>query len=343
MPDKALDDLAAEIKSRGLIEAITLCEQQILDGRNREIACERAGVEPRYVEYQGDDPIGFVVSKNKYRRHMTPADLAFVAVELETLTHGEARASRGACSPAKTRDQIGAELGIGHSVIDSAKALLERGEPNVIAMVKRHEVGVTNAAAFVRHTSREEQRAADAPTIKQRGNALRCVFKNGLAERKPRKPKPPPMGQILLRRAERMAMPPLTREQLGQPPKELENVQHPDYPPGHTYAHVWREKEGRINLWPLEQKRQIELSQRFTKAIGQLAKFAIEEWPAPADLDKLDAKQRESAVFHLKKQIARLEPWLDWFKAEKAALSTVSARSTFGPAGESGKDGRREL
>lgn len=62
-------DLVEDIRANGLIHAITLYQGQILDGRNRYRACRDAGVEPRFEEYTGDDPEGFVESKNDHRRH----------------------------------------------------------------------------------------------------------------------------------------------------------------------------------------------------------------------------------------------------------------------------------
>jgi ParB-like chromosome segregation protein Spo0J len=53
------DNLVADIKANGLLQPITICENQILDGRNRLHACEAAEIEPRFVEYNGDDPLSF--------------------------------------------------------------------------------------------------------------------------------------------------------------------------------------------------------------------------------------------------------------------------------------------
>ena len=61
---------------------------KILDGRNREKACAIAGVTPRYEEYSGDDPIGFVISMNMKRRHLTVSQRAAIASELATATVG---------------------------------------------------------------------------------------------------------------------------------------------------------------------------------------------------------------------------------------------------------------
>jgi hypothetical protein len=64
------DDLVADINEFGLREPIVTFENRILDGRNRFRACVAAGVEPIFTDYEGDDPISFVVSLNLRRRHL---------------------------------------------------------------------------------------------------------------------------------------------------------------------------------------------------------------------------------------------------------------------------------
>ena len=50
-----LRELAADIKANGLHEPLTLTpDGLLLDGRNRMLACEMAGVEPATVVYAGD-------------------------------------------------------------------------------------------------------------------------------------------------------------------------------------------------------------------------------------------------------------------------------------------------
>ena len=61
---KALADLTADVKTNGLREPIVLFAGMILDGRNRWNACKAAGVEPRFVDYQGNDPLALVISMN---------------------------------------------------------------------------------------------------------------------------------------------------------------------------------------------------------------------------------------------------------------------------------------
>jgi ParB-like chromosome segregation protein Spo0J len=78
MFEAELAELADDIKKNGLQEDIVLYEGQILDGRNRHAACLRCGIEPRFVDFTGDDPLAFIISMNLHRRHLSQAAKAEV-------------------------------------------------------------------------------------------------------------------------------------------------------------------------------------------------------------------------------------------------------------------------
>src|SRR5262252_4640455 len=75
-----LGALVEDIRANGLIEPIWTFEGQILDGRNRSIACGIAGVEPIYRPWMGTEPLGFVISENLRRRHLDAGRRAAIAV-----------------------------------------------------------------------------------------------------------------------------------------------------------------------------------------------------------------------------------------------------------------------
>jgi ParB-like chromosome segregation protein Spo0J len=83
LPDDELDDLAADIRERGLLQPLTLSADGrfLLDGRNRLAACERAGVEPAFVHYDGNDLTGFIIGANVHRRHLTKGQRAMAIVQ----------------------------------------------------------------------------------------------------------------------------------------------------------------------------------------------------------------------------------------------------------------------
>ena len=75
LKDAEFHELVEDIRKHGLREPISLFEQKIIDGRNRERACIKAGVEPRYrsIEFDNHDAAAaYVISKNICRRHLTP-------------------------------------------------------------------------------------------------------------------------------------------------------------------------------------------------------------------------------------------------------------------------------
>ena len=80
MEGEQFKNFIADIKENGLMNPIYVYEGQILDGRNRYNACLKLGIEPRCVEYTGDDPISFIFSSNLHRRHLNAYQRAKIAL-----------------------------------------------------------------------------------------------------------------------------------------------------------------------------------------------------------------------------------------------------------------------
>lgn len=92
MSPSELTELASDIRSHGLLEAITLFEGMILDGRNRYAACIQADVKPRFETIENQEsPTLYVLSKNLHRRHLSTSQRAAVAAECVPLLQVEAR------------------------------------------------------------------------------------------------------------------------------------------------------------------------------------------------------------------------------------------------------------
>ena len=72
LSEPELAELAESIRANGLRNPVVVTEDGlILDGRNRAAACERIGVEPETVVYDGDDLAEYVIDCNVTRRNMS--------------------------------------------------------------------------------------------------------------------------------------------------------------------------------------------------------------------------------------------------------------------------------
>lgn len=83
-----LNSLAEDIKENGLNNSICLYQEKIIDGRNRSIACKKAGIEPTYkkLKFKSEEKaIAYVFSENFHRRHLNTAQKAEAAIKLEKI------------------------------------------------------------------------------------------------------------------------------------------------------------------------------------------------------------------------------------------------------------------
>jgi hypothetical protein len=83
MREDEFDALKADIAANGVREPIWTLGGQIIDGRHRARACDEIPIECPSREYFGADPLGFVVSLNLKRRHLTAPQLAMLTLEIE--------------------------------------------------------------------------------------------------------------------------------------------------------------------------------------------------------------------------------------------------------------------
>jgi hypothetical protein len=92
MTKAEFNGLVDDIREHGQIEPIWLHEGKVLDGRHRLKACRELDVEPVIETWEGEDPVVFVISKNKHRRHLTKPEQKALAVEL--LKHDPEQSNR---------------------------------------------------------------------------------------------------------------------------------------------------------------------------------------------------------------------------------------------------------
>lgn len=83
MGEAEFASLVRDIRANGLQQPIVLSDGMILDGGNRYRACVEAGIEPRFVQFDGGSIVAFVLSANLHRRHMTAGQQAAIVASAQ--------------------------------------------------------------------------------------------------------------------------------------------------------------------------------------------------------------------------------------------------------------------
>lgn len=153
--------LADDIKENGQANPIVTYEGKILDGRNRYQACMMAGVDPQFTEYDGAEPLAFVVSHNLHRRHLTESQRGMVAAKMANLKSGVRTDRQGGSidPPTVSNNQAADFLNISTATVKRSKAVLKNGIPELQDMQMSGEVSA-KAACEVAKLPEEEQRKA---------------------------------------------------------------------------------------------------------------------------------------------------------------------------------------
>lgn len=178
----AFDDLKADIAANGIREPIVFFENQILDGRNRYMAARDLGIDYPRTEYSGDDPLGYVISLNLRRRHLTESQRAMVAKRLETHSHGGNRRSDQDANLHVDRERAAETLNVSTRTVANAAKVIDRGAPDLVAAVDAGTVSVS-AAAEVAKLPIEEQRAIVEAGPAAVREAAKDVRENGIVNR----------------------------------------------------------------------------------------------------------------------------------------------------------------
>jgi ParB-like chromosome segregation protein Spo0J len=168
MEGEDFDALVEDIRANGLREPITLYEDKILDGRNRYRAAVKAKMqyglkEENFRTYQGSDPLGFVVSANLHRRHLTESQRALIAARLVTTKLGDNQFNK----PGVTTKQAATMLGVSEATVKTAKDVAQKATPEIKEKVLKGELRL-GAAKDVIKKPKEEQQAELARIVKER-------------------------------------------------------------------------------------------------------------------------------------------------------------------------------
>lgn len=184
MDGSSIGSLAEDIASNGLQVPIELFQGQIIDGRRRAAACEKAGVEPKFRHVSPADPVAYVLSLNLHRRHLTPAQRAMVGARAreiydrqakERMTEGGRSGGKGRpkqgvenlpppnSDTGKARDQVGKVVGVSGKSIDHATRVINHAVPEVIKAVDEGRMAISTAAILSAEHPEAQKREATEP------------------------------------------------------------------------------------------------------------------------------------------------------------------------------------
>lgn len=142
--------LVDDIRRHGLLDAITLYDGKILDGRNRYTACRILNIDPRFVNFEGDDEkaLEYVISKNLARRHLNESQRSMIAAKLANMIVGGKEtnsANLPNCAPVSQSSAAG-RLNVSTRSVTSARKIINEGIPELADAVEHGDLPVSVAA-----------------------------------------------------------------------------------------------------------------------------------------------------------------------------------------------------
>lgn len=163
--DAELQEMAADIRQRGLLCPIITLDGKVLDGRNRLRACEIAGATPRFQKYAGADPLADVVSWNLKRRHLTPSQQAGIGADVANMRQGERTdLEPSADLPKVSQAEAAKMVGVSERLVRDA-VKVKNAAPELHEEIKAGRMTVNAAKQEVKQ--REEQKHKPVMSKKQ--------------------------------------------------------------------------------------------------------------------------------------------------------------------------------
>jgi N6-adenosine-specific RNA methylase IME4 len=172
---EAMQALQSNIMANGLLEPIIMFENKILDGRNRFLACN-GKIDMRFLQFEGADPLAFVIAKNLHRRHLNESQRAMVADRLATMPEGRPTKTAQIC--AVSQEKAAELLHVSRRGVQSARTVREHGTQELVASTERGDIAVSVAAKLAKAPTETQMQAVASPD-----KAPHLVKKHRRAER----------------------------------------------------------------------------------------------------------------------------------------------------------------
>ncbi len=157
-------ELVASVKANGLRNPIIVHDGMILDGRNRQRACEVAEVDCVYQPFPpDDDALQFVLDQNLRRRHLNESQRAMVAANLATMRQGERTDVEPSAKLQKVaQGEAAKRLSVSPRSVADAVKVKKEATPALRKAVEQGVVPVSSAAKLVTSPVDEQDKVAEA-------------------------------------------------------------------------------------------------------------------------------------------------------------------------------------
>lgn len=174
LSEQEIRELADDIVTYGQRVPIMLLDGQVLDGRNRLAACRFAEVEPVFAQFEGDDPLGFVLSHNLHRRHLTASQRAMVAAKLVDWDIGLNQHTAGSAN--LQTHEAARRLSISERAVAAAKRIHEQGAQQLVEAITdgRISVHAGEALSELEHATQLEVLRREAKEIVAKAKEIRA-------------------------------------------------------------------------------------------------------------------------------------------------------------------------
>ncbi len=159
MAEDVFQDFKADVATHGQKDPATIWQGKLIDGRHRARACKELGLKLIVTELADDqDPLQYSLSRNLYRRHLTPSERAVIAAKMATMKRGRPSEENGSID-LLSAEKAASMLSVSVPSVKRAKQVLEHGSKEVIDAVERGELPVSLAAKFVTEESDKREQS----------------------------------------------------------------------------------------------------------------------------------------------------------------------------------------
>lgn len=134
MADDEFRGLVEDMRANGQLVPVTIHEGKVLDGRHRVRALNEIGEPIWVVDFDGDDPAGYVMSLNLHRRSLNEAQRGMVAAKLANMRQGERTDLHSANLQNVSQSRAAQMLNVSTRTVASSRKVLETA-PEVAAVV----------------------------------------------------------------------------------------------------------------------------------------------------------------------------------------------------------------